>query len=102
MLLSSGGHEKNYLQSSHLAVLSSYCQWCTLFTSLSWIKTLMSVGNRRKKNIFGLFAKQWKPNCLSGLYTGNVLTTESPLLESKAILLIYFCHKRNAVYLKSE
>lgn len=32
----------------------------------------------------------------------TLLTIKSPLSESKAILLVYFCRKRNVVYFKSE
>ena len=52
-----------------------------------------------------MFAKQWKLNYITGLYTGNEFNYFCPLsailLVSKAILLVYFCQNRNVVYFKS-
>ena len=63
----------------------------------------MSIKEIKGKNY--MFAKQWKPNYITELYTGNEFNYFCPLsailLVSKAILLVYFCQKGNLVYFKS-
>lgn len=63
----------------------------------------MSIGNWRKKNRISETVET-KLNHWSlpeTLLKKSLLTIESPLSESKAILLVYFCQKRNVVYSKS-